>query len=341
MIFRKMIAPAILIAGLVSASAAFANASDDANAGLDALKQGDYPRAVTLFTSAIKSGQLSSDDLEFAYSQRGEAYLKSGNAKAAALDFKQALKMKPDDQDAQYGLSEAQSNAAPGPSSGGGSGRGEKQAQDGMNAFNAGNYTLAVQYFTQALNSGSLSGDDRELALVYRGKAYAETGNGRGAVADLGQALHMKPDDQEAEAALAKALTGLRAATPGNPIDAATCEANFSTHGKFLTGKSYASFADYPTLSPPEAMAGLYNALPQFTPYPGFPWQVETIDVEAGTLTASIAYPNTQLSIALTAQIEPDKGGSKITITEKVPPLGVTLDLKGSLCSTLAAAAAG
>ena len=341
----KMIAPAVLIAGLMSGPTAFAGPLDDANAGLDAMKQGDYNHAATLFTSAIKSGQLTGDDLEFAYSERGQAYLKSGNTKAAIADFKQALKLKPDDQDAQDGLAQAQAGGAPAPESangsGGGSGRGGKLAQAGMDAFNGGNYAQAAQLFTQALNSGGLSGDDRELALLYRGKAYAQNGNARGALADFGMALHMKPDDQEAEAGLAQALTSLHAATPGTPIDAATCAANFSTKGKFLTGKSFTSFAEYPTLSPLEAMAGLYIALPKYTPYPGIAWQIQTVDVTAGTLTATISSPNTQLAISLTGQVEPDKGGSKITITEAVPPLMPTLDLKGSLCSTLAAAAAG
>ena len=338
----KTIAPAVLIAGLMSAPAAFAGPLDDANAGLDAMKQGDYSHAAALFTSAIKSGQLTGDDLEFAYSERGQAYLKSGNSKAAAADFKQALKLKPDDQDAQDGLAQAEQGGAPAAESGGGGGpgRGGKLAEAGMKAFDGGNYAQAAQLFTQALNSGGLSEDDRELALVYRGKAYAQSGNTHGALADFGMALHMKPDDQEAEAGLAQALGGLRAATPGVPIDAATCAANFTTKGKFLTGKSFTSFAVYPTLSPLEAMAGLYTALPKYTPYPGINWQVQTVDVTAGTLTATISSPN-QLAISLSASVMPENGGSRITITEAVPPLMPTLDLKGSMCSTLADAAAG
>jgi tetratricopeptide (TPR) repeat protein len=81
-------------------SIACADAIADANAGADALAAGQYAKAVQLFTKAIGSKQLSPDDLESAYVERGKAYLGEHNDKLAAADFDRALKLKPDDQEA-------------------------------------------------------------------------------------------------------------------------------------------------------------------------------------------------------------------------------------------------
>jgi tetratricopeptide (TPR) repeat protein len=102
-----------LLAALAAASAAHAAGADDANAGLDALKAGNYPQATARFTSAINSGDLQGDDKEFAYAARGRAYLKSGNLEAAIPDLDKARRMKPDDSDAQTDLIAALTAALP------------------------------------------------------------------------------------------------------------------------------------------------------------------------------------------------------------------------------------
>jgi len=106
-------------------TSALANAIDDGNAGLDALNAGDYAKAVTLFTHALKSGELQGDDKEFAYLNRGRAYLGEGQNKLALADLHEALKLKPDDPDAQTALQQAEgaihggsANAAPAQSAG-------------------------------------------------------------------------------------------------------------------------------------------------------------------------------------------------------------------------------
>lgn len=94
------------------ATAALANAIDDGNAGLDALNNGAYDDAIRLFTKALKSGQLKGDDQEFAYLNRGKAYIGKHDYAKAVADLKKAAKLKPDDSEAQDMLAEAQSGLA-------------------------------------------------------------------------------------------------------------------------------------------------------------------------------------------------------------------------------------
>jgi tetratricopeptide (TPR) repeat protein len=330
--------------GLLFASAAWAGPADDGNAGLQALQEGNYARAISLFTRALNSGKLSPDDKEFAYSQRGTAYLKSGKATAAIADFKRALRLKPDDPDAQSGLEEAQSQSDSGPmapASRSSAQNPEQAAQAGMDVLNAGDYSKAIQLFTRAINAERLSPDEQELALLSRGKAYLQSGATANAITDLNRALHMKPDDSDAQATFGKALGQMHPRTPVTGIDAATCSKNYSTVGSVFTGKSYTAFADYPDLPPMDAFAGVYTALSVYTPVPGVAWTMSSANLDAGTLTATITLQGTSRTINLDARIEPVGGGSRITIREVVPALFPTIDLKGSLCSTLTDASKG
>jgi tetratricopeptide (TPR) repeat protein len=92
------------LALVVAMPFALADGADDGNRGLQALNQGDYDTAITLFTHAIKYGRLSDDDEEFALANRGLAYLKKGDYSSAIVDLDQARQMKPDDADAQNAL---------------------------------------------------------------------------------------------------------------------------------------------------------------------------------------------------------------------------------------------
>ncbi len=297
-----------------------------------------------LFTRALSSGKLSPDDKEFAYSQRGTAYLKAGKATAAIADFKRALKLKPDDPDAQSGLDEAQSQSGPGaaePMSRSRTENPEQTAQAAMDALNAGDYPKAIQLFTRAIKSERLNSDEQELALLSRGKAYLQSGATADAVTDLNHALHMKPDDSDAQAAFGKALGQMHARTPVAGIDVATCNKNYSTVGSVFTGKTYTAFADYPGLQPLDAFAGLYTALAAYTPVPGVPWTMSSANLDAGTITATITLQGSPRAVTLDARVEPVDGGSRITIREVVPALFPTIDLKGALCSTLSDASKG
>lgn len=94
------------VAGLLFGAAALlcapaqASGVEDANGGLMALNDGTFDKAIERFTHAIQSGELSGDDLEFAYYNRGVAFLWNGNFNDALADLKIATRMKPDDLDA-------------------------------------------------------------------------------------------------------------------------------------------------------------------------------------------------------------------------------------------------
>lgn len=94
----------VALASLAQAGTARANGVDDGNAGLSALQNGDYDVAIRLFSRALDSRGLKGDDREFAYANRGVAYLKKGDVSSAIVDLDRARQMKPDDADAQNEL---------------------------------------------------------------------------------------------------------------------------------------------------------------------------------------------------------------------------------------------
>jgi len=346
-------AAAVLTVVLTTAPARAAppasNPVADGNAGLDALKAGDYAKAEAMFTRALGSSKLAGDDREFAYSQRGEAYLKDGKYAQAIADFQRALKINADDSDAQAGLEEAQSHGDGGgkPSRAEAAPRRESPsenpvqlAQTAMDALNAGDFTRAAQLFTRAIDSGRLSDDDKELALVSRGKANLGKGDSREAAGDFSKALRLKSDDDEAQASLIKALTQVKAQTPTAGIDNQTCARNFTTVGSVLLGKTYTSYAEYPTVTPLDAFAGVYTALLIYTPMPTLPWQMSQVNLETGYIKGQMTFDSAR-AVSLEVTVKPQGGGSKITITETVPPLLPTLDLKGQMCRALADTAKG
>lgn len=101
-------------------SAAHANAVSDANAGEQALTQGNYSEAVRLFTQAINTKDLSQADRESAHVERAKAYLGLGDKAAALHDLDRAEQFNPNDKDIAALREQAQSGtvtqerAAPG-----------------------------------------------------------------------------------------------------------------------------------------------------------------------------------------------------------------------------------
>ena len=93
--------------------AAQANGVDDGNAGLTALQNGDNDTAIAMFTRALDAGGLKGDDREFAYANRGKAFLNKGDFSSAIADLDKARRMKPDDVDAQNDLVTAVSRTLP------------------------------------------------------------------------------------------------------------------------------------------------------------------------------------------------------------------------------------
>jgi tetratricopeptide (TPR) repeat protein len=103
------------LAALLFATSAYAGGVEDGNAGLDAFNNGDYDQAIACFTGALRPGELTGGDREFAYVNRGKAYAAKGDFVHAIADFKLALKLQPDDADAQSGLQAALQRQAPTP----------------------------------------------------------------------------------------------------------------------------------------------------------------------------------------------------------------------------------
>jgi tetratricopeptide (TPR) repeat protein len=115
-------AATLLVCAFAMSTAAKADGAQDGEAGLQALDHGSYDEAVRLFTRALNARDLSNDDREFAYLSRGKAYLGKGDKTDALADLRQAVKLKPDDADAQAALSqvvEGQAGQTPAQSSGG------------------------------------------------------------------------------------------------------------------------------------------------------------------------------------------------------------------------------
>jgi tetratricopeptide (TPR) repeat protein len=84
----------------LAAEPVLADPMSDAAAGWTALTSGDNATAITLFTKAIGSGQLSKAYLEKAYVKRGEAFFAAGNQTSALGDAQSALALDPNDDQA-------------------------------------------------------------------------------------------------------------------------------------------------------------------------------------------------------------------------------------------------
>jgi hypothetical protein len=95
------------LAAVMAASHVRADGVADGNAGMEALKNQDYDKAIRMFTRALLVGKLSQEDSEFAYFNRGNAYAGQGDLDKAIADYQKAIQIKPDDADAQSALQAA------------------------------------------------------------------------------------------------------------------------------------------------------------------------------------------------------------------------------------------
>ena len=69
----------------------------DIKNGIAAGREGDYDKAIGLFTKAIESGKLSQENLSIAYCNRGFARRKKGDYDKAIADFTKAIEINPND----------------------------------------------------------------------------------------------------------------------------------------------------------------------------------------------------------------------------------------------------
>lgn len=123
--------------------------------GLRKLNTGEYSKAITEFTQAIRINPN-----EYTYSQRGAAYLKLGNYQAAIIDYTQAIELNPNS-DFYYN-------------------------ERGSAYYKEGNFWEAIKDYTQAIEKAPEDG----LQYFNRGNAYYKIQNYREAIEDYKTALN-------------------------------------------------------------------------------------------------------------------------------------------------------
>ena len=75
---------------------------EDAEAGFEAQKRGDYDKAIVLFTKAIESGELSVKQLAIIYGGRGNVWCDKGDYDKAISDYTKAIEINPQYANAYY-----------------------------------------------------------------------------------------------------------------------------------------------------------------------------------------------------------------------------------------------
>ena len=117
---------------------------------------------------------------------------------------------------------------------------------------------------------------------------------------------------------------------------AAPCDANFSSNGNFITGTSYKTYADLPSVSVANAYEG---ALADIAKEPS--WKILAQDKTKGMIQAVQAESyNKGKVIPLNINIVPVGNGAKINIDYVTPTgsLSPTSAIKSQFCQTIAAA---
>ena len=96
---KKILFAALLLLSLIICFtfSGCSGGSDDIKAGIAAGKEGDFDKAIVLFTRAIESGKLSQENLSIAYCNRGFARRKKGDYDKAIADFTKAIEINPND----------------------------------------------------------------------------------------------------------------------------------------------------------------------------------------------------------------------------------------------------
>jgi tetratricopeptide (TPR) repeat protein len=85
----------VMLSVFTLAAVALAGGKDDIAAGNKAAQDGQFKKAVSLYTKAIGSKQLTPANKAVAYNNRGSAYDDMGQTKAALADYAQAIAIDP------------------------------------------------------------------------------------------------------------------------------------------------------------------------------------------------------------------------------------------------------
>lgn len=201
-----------LIGALIAAAPAKADARADLDAAIAAENRGDLDAAIGLYTSAVRSGELSPRELAMAHNNRGIVHHRQRHLERAVADFDRAIALLPD-------LATAYRNR--------GAVRATLGRHDGAIAdytkvitLNpedaAAYYRRGVLYQAQSRHQKAVAdftltiGFLPEHARAYAGRGLAHENLGRReeAIADYRKALELKPDVTTATAGLARLESG-------------------------------------------------------------------------------------------------------------------------------------
>jgi tetratricopeptide (TPR) repeat protein len=172
---KKILFAALLLLALI-VCLTFSGCSgrvDDIKDGIAAGKEGDYDKAIGLFTKAIESGELSQENLSIAYYNRGRARGEKGDYDKAIADFDKAIKINPT-------FAEAYGNR-------------------GYAWHLKGNYDKAIADYTKFIEIDPRNAD----AYGSRGYAWGKKGDYGRAIADYTKVIEIIPSDASAHNNLA------------------------------------------------------------------------------------------------------------------------------------------
>lgn len=87
---------------LLLSPCSFASTTDDCFAAIYSLNEGRLDEAIKLYSQCIESGSLSKKNLIVAHNDRGNAYGRKGDYRAAITDFNQTIFLSPDNASAYF-----------------------------------------------------------------------------------------------------------------------------------------------------------------------------------------------------------------------------------------------
>jgi tetratricopeptide (TPR) repeat protein len=163
MVLRRFVMGSL--GALVLTAPAYASARSDMKAGYDALRRHDYDKAISLFTSAIETGDLTRPNRALAYHYRGAEYLNVGRYDEAIADFDRAIMLEPVKLPTAY-------------------------SDRGIAYRRKGDYAKAIADYSEAIRLWP----DWHDWYLNRGLAYAANRQYAEAIADFGRALFYRPD---------------------------------------------------------------------------------------------------------------------------------------------------
>ncbi len=153
----------LLALGVAGVASARAGGIDDAEAGRSAYSRGDYDLAIENYTRAIRSGELSGENLAAVYTGRGIIHYIESQSERAIADYSEALSLDPGHVEAWY--------------------------MRGIAYWLQGRHDLAIGDYTEALSLDP----GHANAWSERGVAYHDKGQYERAIADFDEALSLDP----------------------------------------------------------------------------------------------------------------------------------------------------